>query len=392
MPAHRYDMIEEPPDSQPQDVDAVETQVNREFEVGTQPTILLSLEERQKIRRELRQCQREAEDANEDAARIKPQVIVRHVGKVDKIFSHLRMQQNASLAVIDSRILGVHTDTGYKMGKYARTEANAFEDADFLEPLRELLGLDDRAIEDIDVDEEDPGQARRGGVLGDWAKLGWMAIKRSRRVPGAEFMNGMMAVEHKKRIVTRKAKQKQAAGPEVRPQEVRSEDMTRAINPTIRNTDELRKLLNRRTDDEEGGINYFKWVINPRSFGQTMENVFYTSFLVREGHAAIEQSEDGNGIPMICRSPVQLFSKKKDRLEIIHNSTPVACEPPSPEDKMIKYDKNGNVIGLALTKRQVVMEWNMDLWKVSLVPNKYSRTSKQSVLIALYFVGSDRVI
>lgn len=31
-------------------------------------------------------------------------------------------------------------------------------------------------------------QARRG-QLGDWAKIGWMAAKLGRRVPGAEFMS-----------------------------------------------------------------------------------------------------------------------------------------------------------------------------------------------------------
>lgn len=107
--------------------------------------------------------------------------------------------------------------------------------------------------------------------------------------------NGVMEIEHRKRIINRKAKQKQALAPEVRPQQVRQEDMTRTVNPTIQNTDALNTLLG----DLPGEVNYFKWVINPRSFGQTMENVFYTSFLINNGHAAIEISEDGGGIPMI---------------------------------------------------------------------------------------------
>jgi hypothetical protein len=43
-------------------------------------------------------------------------------------------------------------------------------------------------MEDLDLDEEDDLAVRRGGRLGDWAKIGWMAMQNSRRAPGMEFM------------------------------------------------------------------------------------------------------------------------------------------------------------------------------------------------------------
>lgn len=169
----------------------------------------------------------------------------------------------------------------------------------------------------MDEDGEDGRYAvRRGGQLGDWAKIGWMAVRRSRRAPAVEFMqvspsmsfassrsdwavrNGMMAVEHRKRIINRKARQKQVQQPEVRPKEIRQGDMKQTVNPTIANTKKLGDLL----DDQPGNgkVNLFKWLINPRSFGQTVENTFWTSFLVTNGEAAIEVAEDGSGIPLIC--------------------------------------------------------------------------------------------
>ena len=106
-----------------------------------------------------------------------------------------------------------------------------------------------------------------------------------------------MAIEHKRRVINRKARQKQVVQPEVRPQEIRQEDMTKAANPTITNPSALAKLL----EEQDPELNYFEWVINPKSFGQTVENIFYTSFLVSTSLAAIDVREDGSGIPIICK-------------------------------------------------------------------------------------------
>jgi hypothetical protein len=41
----------------------------------------------------------------------------------------------------------------------------------------------------------------------------------------------------------------------------------------------------------------FEFVINPRSFGQTVENIFYLSFVIRNAMAKVE--EDANGFPIV---------------------------------------------------------------------------------------------
>ncbi len=43
----------------------------------------------------------------------------------------------------------------------------------------------------------------------------------------------------------------------------------------------------------EFGIPFFQWLINPGDFGQSVENMFYTSFLVREGKARVGFDDDG---------------------------------------------------------------------------------------------------
>jgi hypothetical protein len=44
-------------------------------------------------------------------------------------------------------------------------------------------------LEDMDVDEDEAmPNVRHGGKLGDWAKIGWLAVRRSKRATGVEFM------------------------------------------------------------------------------------------------------------------------------------------------------------------------------------------------------------
>jgi hypothetical protein len=47
-------------------------------------------------------------------------------------------------------------------------------------------------------------------------------------------------------------------------------------------------------------INLFKLVINPESFAQSVENIFYLSFLIRDAKVAFEISKLGE--PVVCAS------------------------------------------------------------------------------------------
>jgi hypothetical protein len=54
-----------------------------------------------------------------------------------------------------------------------------------------------------------------------------------------------------------------------------------------------------------GGINLFKFIVNPHDFAQSVENLFYLSFLIRDGKVALETDE--NGEPVICQSFVAYY-------------------------------------------------------------------------------------
>ena len=98
--------------------------------------------------------------------------------------------------------------------------------------------------------------------------------------------------------------------------------------------------------EEVGKVNLFKFVVNPNDFAQSVENIFYLSFLIRDAKVAFE-TEDGE--PVLCKySTPELAAARTD-------FPTDGCEEPTDVD----YEGG-------LKKRQIVLEFDMATWKVLL--------------------------
>ncbi|KAJ1964587.1 hypothetical protein GGI12_001330 [Dipsacomyces acuminosporus] len=98
-------------------------------------------------------------------------------------------------------------------------------------------------------------------------------------------------------------------------------DVKKQENQTTKLVQRVHRILTK-----VGPINLFKLVINPHSFAQSVENIFYVSFLIRDGKAFIN---DETGQPMI-----------------------EACEPPQQGD----YQSG-------LTKKQLIFSLDQETWR-----------------------------
>jgi hypothetical protein len=98
-----------------------------------------------------------------------------------------------------------------------------------------------------------------------WANVGPPAVKAPRKARGA--------------------KQTKEAGPEVRPEDIdnKAEKSADALSATEQTIKDLKSTLGKRTDEESSGsgeVEGVRFLFNPKSFTQTVENIFHFSFLL----------------------------------------------------------------------------------------------------------------
>lgn len=166
----------------------------------------------------------------------------------------------------------------------------------------------------------------------DWGYLGrYACFPYNSRPCVPSFLLGPLSVEKTQRTQTqRRARQsKETTGREARAEALTREDLhqtdenaltaicqriNKHLNEHVRHGERVlsnagltpedlqtprgRTLLKQNRLADNGGVSLFDYVLNPRSFGQTIENLFYVSFIIKEGNFGIEN--DSDGLPTIC--------------------------------------------------------------------------------------------
>lgn len=173
-------------------------------------------------------------------------------------------------------------------------------------------------------DEGDEGDAMNWDWLGRTACLPYNA-----RPAVSGWLLGPLSVQKRTRqMAQRRAPERIDPSLVVRPQELQQEDlgqqentnltvMCSKINKLLAETQQqcqatVESMLSRAGDPspemvqevmdkyniaDDGGIPLFHFCINPKSFGQSVENLFYISFLVRDGTVGI--SVDSRQLPTL---------------------------------------------------------------------------------------------
>ena len=177
------------------------------------------------------------------------------------------------------------------------------------------------ALGRVDEDEDDDTLGDEGDMF-NWEHLGRFAcLPNIRRPATSGFLLGPLSVEKKARkMVKRSAPFRPQNLQETRPEVLNIADIEKNENNDLAGI--CAKILQRlkdvqeqaqeeaetafqAEDDEEterimrkyglkdnGCIDLLKFVVNPRSFGQTVENMFYVSFLIRDAKVKLTYDSD----------------------------------------------------------------------------------------------------
>ncbi|KAF5317399.1 hypothetical protein D9611_003937 [Ephemerocybe angulata] len=274
-------------------------------------------EEKRQLRQDYRALTRQIEEQQANPHSYTANDVLAHVNRANSLFDKVKQPQEATL---DSNLLLLASNLGASKARAMKSGSGTFDVDDFISKLVVYMG-GAKLLDEENAERRMDGQDTSDVAL-DWTKIGRKALAKSRRAPAMGFMLGPLSIEQKKRAQGKRAKHEKEHAESKAPQQLKEEDIQRSENETTKNVSQLETLL-----EGAGEINIFKFVINPNNFAQSVENIFYLSFLIRDGKVAFETNDEGE--PIIY-----------------------ACQPPSDEDY-----QNG------LKKQQMVLEFDMAVWK-----------------------------
>lgn len=181
-----------------------------------------------------------------------------------------------------------------------------------------------RSQREPDSDEEDEGDALNWDWLGRTACLPYNA-----RPAVSGWLLGPLSVQKRTRQQTQRVQNEHFDETQaVRPQDLQQEDLGQQESSNLTSIcSKINRLLAKTQEDaqkkvdeelsgienitpeiaqqvmdehkvaDDGGIPLFHFCIDPRSFGQSVENLFYVSFLVRDGTVGV--SMDSRELPTL---------------------------------------------------------------------------------------------
>jgi len=233
-----------------------------------------------------------------DTRRHLPENTIQELGDMVRIGDELYSKVKAPMdGLLDSRYLLNISDMGAEMTRTMRLDADAFDMDEYMQKVAHFIdGTTATASSRIDESADDMSHMFNGDTdTWNWDRLGLLAARHSRRAPVSEHLLGPLQVTPKHRKATRTARLDTDAE-QVAPQRLDASAIAQSETETSRMVLDIARRLEECCDED--GINLFRFALNPNSFSDSVENLFYISFLIRDGKAAI--IEDSEGDPILC--------------------------------------------------------------------------------------------
>ncbi|KAK6185614.1 hypothetical protein SNE40_007810 [Patella caerulea] len=237
--------------------------------------------ERREIRHKYRTFIEDMERDKHDLINPESDSLNERLKQADELYKPVKMTREAAL---DSQALVLIANMGRQKAQALNTEFVKFQPVEFVEKLVAKTFLCGNVLEDRTISTE------------KWCSLGKAVQPSFKRCPPFRFINGsfergevQVRKERVKKIKEKDNTVDKATVP-VQVQRVQDTDKMEATTAEVERI--FAKLQECYKISKNNPLCYFEFVTNPFSFGQTVENIFYVSFLVRDGLVKIFLDED----------------------------------------------------------------------------------------------------
>ncbi|XP_057596555.1 EP300-interacting inhibitor of differentiation 3 [Hippopotamus amphibius kiboko] len=259
-------------------------------EADIDPSLLELVDEEKcrSIRRQYRQLIYSVQQNRDDIVNTASDSLTEALEEANVLFDAVSRTREAAL---DAQFLVLASDLGKEKAKQLNSNMSFFNQVAFCDFLLVFVGLnwmedDDRdALSDCDDNT----------ALSFWGAVQKEATSWMLRADTFHFIFGSFTSEasaRKPRLEHRKKVHKMEENGDM-PTKLRKLDLSSNQEATEKEVERILGLLQtyfRKYPDTP--VSYFEFVIDPNSFSRTVENIFYVSFIIRDGFARIRLDQD----------------------------------------------------------------------------------------------------
>ncbi|KAK6505685.1 nuclear protein [Arthrobotrys musiformis] len=238
-----------------------------------------SMAERRRVKGAYNSIQQDLADQRDELMKTENGGLLDYIKKANKLFGDVKQTSDA---MVDGK---VQVEIGRIAAEKAKRVGNGKTNTG--------LDVDEFIAKCIQyMSKSRPGDSSDGH---DWAYLGReVAAPSMKTAKTSDFMYGPLGVQKRQRLIKERKKAVRRRPEEfIRPIDLDEKQIAQNENSTTKNVKDIHEALtNYLKTSGEDIVGYFEFVINPESYSQTIENMFYLAFLVKGGRVSLLESED----------------------------------------------------------------------------------------------------